>query len=68
MRIKKGGYLDEVKNIVSPGPSVYSPKYTHERTTFNYPLTGRPKSAGNKLGPGPGSYEIRKSLEHGSYK
>jgi hypothetical protein len=66
--IKKGGYLDGIKTIVSPGPAGYNPRVPHERTTFGYSLTGRPKSANPSNHPGPGNYELRLSLTHSSYK
>lgn len=65
--LKKGGYLDKIKYITSPGPAVYNPRYQHTKTTFNYSMPGRPKSANTTLQPGPGNYELRLSLSHSSY-
>jgi len=66
--LKKGGYLNNIKSIVSPGPSMYTPKVPLPLTTYNYSMVGRPKSANTAIGPGPGNYELRLSLSHNSYK
>ena len=65
----KAGSVDLTKNIVSPGPGMYAPKF-HDGSS-KYTMRARPNTTKAELvTPGVGNYEIRseKSLQVPSYK
>ncbi len=68
--LSKGDQLYPSKNIISPGPAVYTPNYDAIRKNLSFSLTGKNHPLRKEITPGASDYNVRSdsALKVPSYK
>ena len=62
--------VDHNKNMITPGPGVYSPNFNILYKNFSCSMSSRPNTSKSEVTPGPGNYNVRtdRSMQVPSYK